>query len=216
MKVVIFYYRVEDNEACEQQLLPLLDEVPEEKRQLIRNSKNLKRRVASLTGLYLLKTALQHLELPFKLLDVIYNDRDASKPRFAHGPDFNISHSGQFVVCALSQHGQLGIDIERIRAIRGMPFARYLNEEVCTVSETDPVPFFNLWSKKEAVAKTRGEGIKALSRIEVNGEQADYQEQNWYLHAVDIDRDYICWLATSCEPTSIELHPLDKICLNEK
>ena len=93
------------------------------------------------------------------------NDR----PRLAgisHELDFNLSHSGPYVACAVSRSGMVGIDVETIN--HKMDYARILSHVASTAERSwlqTKVPgearraFFRLWVLKEAYAKARGDGL---------------------------------------------------------
>lgn len=81
---------------------------------------------------------------------------------------FNISHSGEFVICALSDK-QIGVDIEKIRDIKDN-----LINHVCTKDEKDYIikneneknkRFIEIWTAKEAYFKYLGTGITDLKSI---------------------------------------------------
>lgn len=82
---------------------------------------------------------------------------------------FNVSHSGNFVVCAVDTR-PVGIDIEQIRSIRPA-----LVKKVCTDSEQVYVEdggedmlmrFFEVWTSKEAWFKYTGTGITDLKNVD--------------------------------------------------
>lgn len=97
---------------------------------------------------------------------------EAGKP-YAVGlqAHFNISHSGHYVVCAVSRRS-VGIDIERMRPIR-----EKLARKVCTQAEWEWYQraagsedatrrFFRIWTTKEAYFKWLGSGITDLKAID--------------------------------------------------
>lgn len=84
------------------------------------------------------------------------------KPYVPDGPDFNCSHSGNFVCCAVHD-SPVGIDLEARRPVRAALAAR-----ICTPEELvfaapggvfDPLRFLQLWTAKEAWVKYTGEGL---------------------------------------------------------
>ena len=86
------------------------------------------------------------------------------------GIEFNISHSGDMVACALSDM-PIGVDIEKMREIDDK-----LIEFVCTDDEkkyvfendeTKQKRFFEIWTAKEAFFKCDGSGISDLKSINV-------------------------------------------------
>ena len=87
------------------------------------------------------------------------------KPVFIEHPKihFNLSHAGNYVVCAISQC-EVGVDIEGNRSVRPSIENRFFSEEECRwVQEADSEAlhserFFRLWTLKEAYSKLTGEG----------------------------------------------------------
>ena len=108
---------------------------------------------------------------------IVFKKTENGKPYVKELPvEFNISHSGDLVVCAVDDQ-PVGIDIERIR-----PLDLKLAKRICTEEEllylfghrptagdfaftTDRevlVRFFEIWTAKEANCKLRGLDISAL------------------------------------------------------
>jgi len=75
--------------------------------------------------------------------------------------DFNLSHGGKYVICAITDNGRIGVDIEEIRPINFEIADQYFTEEECRQLEQLEGKrklghFFLLWSLKEAYLKARG------------------------------------------------------------
>lgn len=109
--------------------------------------------------------------------DVIFDNKEHGKP-YAVGlnVEFNISHSGDMVVCAIDR-SPVGIDVEKIR-----PVDLNVAKRICTGDELlylfGHIPleqdfvyttdievltrFFEIWTKKEAYAKWIGTGIDII------------------------------------------------------
>lgn len=91
------------------------------------------------------------------------------KPELAAAPlplRFNISHSGDFVVCAVSLEFDIGVDIEAMERTNDvLAIARHYFSapELASLSELPAAlqrdRFFDYWTLKEAYMKARGEGI---------------------------------------------------------
>ena len=84
--------------------------------------------------------------------------------------EFNISHSGEMVACALSDT-PIGVDIEKVREIddKLIDFVCTADEKkyVCEKDETKQPRFFEIWTAKEAFFKCDGSGISDLKSINV-------------------------------------------------
>lgn len=77
------------------------------------------------------------------------------KPYFSNRelPCFNISHSGDYIACALSE-SEIGIDIQKIRGIPDGVIERYLH-----CDRIDNIRQIIEWTKFESFGKMRGTGI---------------------------------------------------------
>lgn len=82
------------------------------------------------------------------------------------GLSFNLSHTGELVLCGVSTKGDLGVDAERLdRTLDFLPLARrFFAAEEAAVLETVPSAgrrrsFFELWTLKEAFVKACGRGL---------------------------------------------------------
>ncbi len=82
------------------------------------------------------------------------------------GIQFNLSHSGDWVLLAFTRLAEIGIDIERIRPMHDMRdvarenFAASEFASWEATSERDHVPaFYRCWTRKESFIKAIGEGL---------------------------------------------------------
>ncbi len=79
---------------------------------------------------------------------------------YIDGLHFNISHSGEYVVCAFAD-SEVGVDIEKIREYRKRVAEKFHPEEIAAIenSEDKDLEFFKIWTMKEAYLKCLGTGI---------------------------------------------------------
>ena len=103
------------------------------------------------------------------------------KPEFAPGFDgrglhFNLGHSEDLALFAVTKLGPVGVDVERIRVVKDVDdlVARFFSArenglfQNLALSEK-PSAFFNLWTRKEALLKATGDGITGgLNRVDVS------------------------------------------------
>ena len=83
---------------------------------------------------------------------------------------FSISHSGSYVVCAVSDKN-IGVDIEGIRRNAIKVAKRFFTTAECEWIGSDVHRFSRIWTLKEAYAKLTGDGIAAaVSRAEFKHE----------------------------------------------
>lgn len=94
------------------------------------------------------------------------------KPHLKNMPDlfFNLSHSGDYVVCAVADC-EIGVDIQQYRKnIKDGVLKKVLHErekdlyQACTQEEKEAC-FFRIWAAKEAYAKYTGEGLAVDFRL---------------------------------------------------
>jgi 4'-phosphopantetheinyl transferase len=171
-------------------------------RESIQHYKRWQDRQATLFGKVLLLRALRTAfhdagMQKFQSLEVT---RDG-KPFIPGGPEFNISHSEEMVVLAVTKGGAVGIDIEKIRAVKIDDFSRYV-PEVANLREkydADQVNrlFFDCWTQKEAVLKGNGKGLLApLEQVVIKQGTALFYDTVWFTKKLRIDEGYCCHVAT--------------------
>jgi 4'-phosphopantetheinyl transferase len=83
-----------------------------------------------------------------------------------HNLEFNLSHSGDFALVAITQRCKVGVDVERVRPdleferIASRYFSQDEISELMNVpSDQRTVAFFNCWTRKEAYIKAQGLGL---------------------------------------------------------
>lgn len=123
---------------------------------------------ASLLGKMLLLYGFKKLNLPYVLKDLKIGVKD--RPFINADFDFNISHSGAYVICAIAENARVGIDIEKHRTLKMNIAERYFDEQECLEIDSSKQPeqaFFDFWSIKEAAIKCDGRGVEVLSKTHV-------------------------------------------------
>jgi 4'-phosphopantetheinyl transferase len=114
-----------------------------------------------------------------------YLDIDPAAIEFAYGShgkpclvdgaiEFNLSHSGNWALLAVTRDRPVGVDIERIKPVAELEklTARFLlaaeHERIVALDEADRLlAFFRTWTCKEAYLKATGEGLGQLKSLEV-------------------------------------------------
>jgi 4'-phosphopantetheinyl transferase len=121
---------------------------------------------------------------------------------------FNISHTEERMVCGITHHLPIGIDIEKIRPIRSMALAkRYFNKKeiaaLDVLAEPDrEIAFYCTWSRKEALLKAMGTGLSTPLRhfaVSINPvrEIIVMSEQHYVILPITCETGYIGTLASS-------------------
>ena len=89
---------------------------------------------------------------------------EGGKPRIAGGPEFSLSHSGEQVLCALSDE-PVGADLQQLRPYNPALVRRFFTAEEGAWLEEQrerDLAFSLLWSLKESYVKLLGSGIAGV------------------------------------------------------
>ena len=81
---------------------------------------------------------------------------------------FSVSHSGDFVACAVSDR-PVGLDLEQVRACDISAAKRICSPkelEYILTAEDSLTRFFRVWTAKEAYVKMTGEGIAGMRKAD--------------------------------------------------
>lgn len=97
--------------------------------------------------------------------DLVFGTNEYGKP-ILHEPNgihFNISHSGDWVVCAVDD-STVGIDIEMIKPIDFKIAERFFSrdEYISLINQSEEMKlkyFYMIWTLKESYIKTEGKGL---------------------------------------------------------
>lgn len=202
-----------------------LSELSQDKQVAIRRLINDRDRLSSLFGLrLLLRCAMDEEICGFRLADVHYPED--SKPYWHSNSnqqfDFNISHSDDLILVAVSATMKVGVDIEKVRRLNNLNFKMVMTADELKQIKEMPDLFFNLWSKKEAVVKAANTtGIARMRDVELVGEQAVLDGVCWHIRSLDetmglVDR-FSVHLATSCpvEQLIVKNIPVDDLIYEE-
>ncbi len=120
--------------------------------------------------------------------NIIFDKTDGGKP-FAVGLNihFNISHSGNFVVCATDKN-PVGIDIEKKQAYNPSIAKRICSDEETTLLEGSKNPseeFIKLWTAKEAYGKFLGKGLtEEIFKANLPIKPLQYEFDDYYVSII--------------------------------
>ncbi|MBX0301897.1 4'-phosphopantetheinyl transferase superfamily protein [Cryobacterium sp. 1639] len=125
---------------------------------------------------------------------------ERGKPRLVDGPPFNLSHTKEVQVCAVSGR-QVGIDAERVdeRAVEACRVIATERERGVIDASAEPADAATLlWAMKESFAKRSGEGLsEELASTDLGEPLSDTRFESWRL------RDH--WIV-SCDHEGSESH----------
>lgn len=150
---------LKDNEIFQDKL----KRVSEERQQRVHKCRSGKAQQQSLAAGLLLEKLLVSYECPSSVLDY----RENGKPYLKGRQDlfFNLSHSGEFVLCAIGNQ-EMGVDIQKMqesqsrRKIQDAVAKRFFTkEEVYHIQSEDASVFYRYWTAKESYLKMTGLGM---------------------------------------------------------
>lgn len=121
-----------------------------------------------------LDAVLQSVNLREKDVTIGYGEH--GKPFLKDYPHlhFNLSHSGKWAVCALSDT-PIGVDVEQLRQVDALRLAaRWLPAKQAKLLKTSPpteqIPrFFEFWTRRESLLKAQGVGLSGVCAAEETG-----------------------------------------------
>ena len=164
----------------------LLSKVNESQKEKAMKYKNEIDQIRSLASSYLVNSLSNE--------PLLFNDM--GKPFFENGPYFNISHSGKYIVMAVSDK-EVGVDIEENVEKNMSSLIRIFNEVEAKMIK-EHADFYYLWCAKESLIKCIGSSIshvKEIPSLPLNGLKTykgkDYQSKTFVYdrHVVSITRE---------------------------
>jgi 4'-phosphopantetheinyl transferase len=126
--------------------------------------------------------------------------------------EFNLSHSGEIVLVAVTRSTPVGVDVEQIRPISDMDqiaarfFSASERQDLDSLSGSERVDaFYRCWTRKESVIKAYGEGLSMpLDSFRVSllpGEPArllrSLDRRHWWLLDLQPEQGYAAAVAAS-------------------
>ncbi len=153
---------------------------------------------ARLLGKLLLQSGCKVLQYPFDPLEHIEYTR-FKRPYVPGDIDFNISHAGEYVICAIAGGYRCGIDIEKHKNISLLDYKTHFTKKEWLhihTAKDNTTSFFTIWTQKEAIIKGDGRGMYLpLSAVTIQNGISLIDDQPWYIYPVPIGQSYTCHLA---------------------
>ena len=133
------------------------------------------------------------------------------KPYFENGPFFNISHSGRYVVMAVSSK-EIGVDIEENKNRDFSSLSRIFNEaETKMVKEHQD--FYYMWCAKESLIKCMGTTVgqvKEVPSIPLNGLKT-YKGVNYQCQAFIYDKHIVSITRETNEEFTVDIEKIENL-----
>ena len=157
--------------------------------------------------------------------DIRFGRDGNGKPFFQNEAlmSFNLSHTRGHAAVAVAVRRQVGIDVEKMRLLEDLAELMVRVGSKRETEELQQLPsgdrqgaFFHLWTRKEALLKALGSGLRTELRqidvglegecvIRIGGEAA--QAGEWRVSTIRAEPGYAAAVAYSGEPCSVTVHP---------
>lgn len=158
-------------------------------------------------GRLLLSLALKDINFPLEIKDISFSQ--FGRPMLEGEIDFNISHSKNWVVCAITSYDKIGIDIEACEKVNIKDFTSCFNwpEWRKIEQNNNMITFYNFWTKKEASIKANGKGLSIpLSEVAViEDKKVSVYTDIWNITRVHLDSHYVCHLASTRKEPKVKI-----------
>lgn len=153
---------------------------------------------ACLFGKILLLQCFQRFYPSCTLNDLKYSAYQ--RPYINQPIDFNISHSGEYIVCVVSDECRVGIDVEEMKVIDYDVYSTQFTDEewgLISSSGDSKRAFYRIWTQKEALIKANGKGLSIpLKSVQISDTTAVVENMKWFLTELPLSKQYSCHLAT--------------------
>jgi len=133
---------------------------------------------------------------------------------------FNLAHSGELAIYAITLIGDIGVDIERVRADIDLEELAHSFFSASEIASLDLLAggerrqaFFHCWARKEAFIKAKGIGLSiALNEFDVSlaadaellkTRWDESEARRWSLQKIDVGRDYAAALSVKAGPSNL-------------
>lgn len=163
-------------------------------------------------GKMLLVKGLEMLGLTAYSLDQMQYT-NLKRPYLNGSIDFNISHSGKYVVCAISTMAKIGVDVEEIKDIPITDFTNEFSaEEMKSILSSDDSlrSFYLLWTKKEAFLKAIGTGLHLpLNKVHETANKISWENKEWFLTQLNLDENYCAHICADVFESPVKIHEVN-------
>jgi len=162
--IQVFVLQLEEAQYSPEFQETLLQYLPEAGKLRVQDRQNPTSKLHTVAGELLARYSVgQYLAKPDQEINLVFGEK--GKPHIGNLKDvhFNISHSGNFVVCAVASV-EIGIDVERIRKVNLRIAERFFSpseiHDLMACDEENRIPYFiTLWTIKESYLKAIGRGL---------------------------------------------------------
>jgi len=162
--IKVFVLKHEEADFLPEYTYELQQYIPMEGRLRVKDRLSNSSKLQTISGELLARYSIgEYLEKPNQEIKLVFGKK--GKPHIGNLKNihFNISHSGQYIVCAVGPN-ELGIDVERIREVNLRIAERFFSSseihDLMQLPEEERMTYFiTLWTIKESFLKAIGRGL---------------------------------------------------------
>lgn len=197
----IYYMNIEELPKKQETLMeelaqrvPLIYPVLADKLQCLKNIEDRKRSLSAYLLLFYAYCVEEKQEAQRNMKELCISCGIGKKPCFKgeKQPFFNLSHSGNYAVCAFDKVSECGVDIQEIRKMGSNFTERFFSEkerklvsgQILIGEQDDDRICTEIWSKKESLGKCIGCGLAGKTE-ELDTESTEYHIGVLPLHGED-------------------------------
>lgn len=159
-------------------------------------------RIASLLGMALLASCARAAGVPLAWSGLRFPE--GGKPSWDNGGDFSIAHAGDRVACALAPQGvEVGLDLEACAGVTLESLRLVTSGDERALVASGRLDAASLWTRKEAVLKAAGRGIRDVGAVRVGADEGELDGRGYALLDVPLAPGYACTIALRGRPTAI-------------
>lgn len=207
--MIHIYYAYLSEKNHENLLKTNMQKFPKDYQDKIKNFRRWQDAQSSILGRLLLYKGIKKINK----IDIQYDDLKYTKYQKPYLENsslkFNISHSGEIVVCALCNNYEIGIDIEIMTSIELLDFKGQMTSkewDSILSSNNSKKSFFEYWTQKEAVIKAHGSGLAIdLQSFEILNNTTQIKDEKFFLKKIMIDENYKCYIAQNVNINQISI-----------
>ena len=136
---------------------------------------------------------------------------DMGKPFYENGPYFNVSHSGRFIIMAVSNK-EIGVDIEENTNKDMSALIRIFNEAEAKMIK-EHADFYYLWCAKESLIKCIGSSIskvKEIPSLPFNGVKT-FKGKDYYSKTFVYDKHIVSITRESNEEFEVKMERINQL-----
>jgi phosphopantetheinyl transferase len=186
------------NDSLREDFTDLLSLLPDSERESILQLKSNHAQLQKTVARVILLNQLTAIGYPSDILAKI-DTNSHGKPFLPGNIRFNISHSHDLVAVCISDECNVGIDVEKIRAINLAGFEMYFSSDEWKEiqdSENSDIALLKKWTAQEAFLKARGTGFSnGTTGFQINYANKYVKDEktgiDFFFDYIDLNSDYI-------------------------